>query len=151
MFTCQKTYADVPFAHRQHMHEGHCAFIHGHNWSFTFVFGCRELDECGFVLDFGKLKGIKRWIDDNLDHACLFNEDDPMRERFMEMKDELGRPVFKSYVLDRCSSEGLAKHLYDVATPIVRDQTEGRAFIVSVNVTEDAKNSATYHAPALDA
>src|SRR4051812_26092027 len=64
MLTCRKTYTDIPWAHRQHRHDGHCAYLHGHNWSITITFGCREPDENGFVLDFGKLKFLKHWIDE---------------------------------------------------------------------------------------
>ena len=40
------------------------------------TFACHETDENGFVIDFGKLKYIKNWIDEHLDHACLFNQED---------------------------------------------------------------------------
>ena len=77
MLTCSKTYRDIPFAHRQHRHDGHCALIHGHNWAIKLTFACRETDANGFVVDFGDLKYLKTWIAQNLDHACLFNESDP--------------------------------------------------------------------------
>lgn len=83
MFTCSKTYTDIPFAHRQHRHGGHCALVHGHNWSLRFSFACEQLDGNGFVVDFGDLKYIRAWIDETLDHACLFNEDDPFREKLV--------------------------------------------------------------------
>src|SRR5690554_5711471 len=76
MITCTKVYSDIPFAHQQHTHDGHCSFIHGHNWSIEVTFEASELDENGFVVDFGKLKFLKQWIEDNLDHACLLNESD---------------------------------------------------------------------------
>ncbi len=79
MFTCSKTYHDIPFAHRQHRHAGHCAFVHGHNWSFRFTFGAEEPDENGFVVDFGRVKFIRDWLAQHFDHACVFNRDDPMR------------------------------------------------------------------------
>ena len=144
MFTCQKTYADIPFAHRQHRHDGHCAQIHGHNWSFTFTFGCLELDECGFVVDFGKLKPIRNWIDENLDHACLFNRDDPHLEAILEINQRTGCAIYQPYIVDFCSSEGLAQHLFEVVDPMVREMTDDRAFLLSVEVVEDSKNSATY-------
>ena len=50
MFTCTKIYRDVPFAHRQHRHSGNCSFIHGHNWGIGLEFGCKQLDERGFVI-----------------------------------------------------------------------------------------------------
>jgi len=144
MFTCEKTYSDIPFAHRQHRHDGHCAFIHG--WSFTFTFGCRELDECGFVVDFGKLKELKAWIDATFDHACLFNQDDPMLDELVGKKSPDGRSLFKTYVLEQCSSEGIAKELHAKADTMIRDMSDGRAFVVSTRVTEDSRNSATYTA-----
>jgi 6-pyruvoyltetrahydropterin/6-carboxytetrahydropterin synthase len=59
MITCSKTYRDIPFAHRQHRHEGHCSFLHGHNWSVEIEFACSQLDERGFVVDFGGLGYLK--------------------------------------------------------------------------------------------
>ena len=147
MFTCEKTYSDIPFAHRQHRHDGHCAFIHGHNWSFTFTFGCRELDECGFVVDFGKLKDLRAWIDDTFDHACLFNEDDPMLDELVDQRAPDGRLLFKAYVIDQCSSEGIAKHIHEKANVLIREMSGGRAFVLSTRVTEDSRNSATYAPP----
>ncbi len=144
MFTCQKTYSEIPFAHRQHRHDGHCAQIHGHNWSFTFTFGCERLDECGFVVDFGKLKPLRSWIEENLDHACVFNQDDPLLDDFLQLKDANGKSVFKPFVVEQCSSEGIARHLYGVAKPMIQDMTKGRAFLISVMVKEDVRNSAIY-------
>ena len=146
MFTCQKTYSDIPFAHRQHRHDGHCAQIHGHNWSFTFTFGCEALDECGFVVDFGKLKPLRDWIEDKLDHACVFNRDDPLLEEILRINETSGCRIYKEYIVDQCSSEGLAKHLFNVVDPMIREMTDGRAFLTSVAVTEDTRNSATYTA-----
>ena len=77
MLTCSKTYRDIPFAHRQHQHDGHCALIHGHNWAITLTFACRETDANGFVVDFSDLKYLKTWIAQNLDHACLLMRTTP--------------------------------------------------------------------------
>ena len=140
MLICKKTYSDIPFAHRQHMHEGHCSFIHGHNWSITLTFACREVDANGFVIDFGKLKYIKHWIDENLDHACLFNNDDSEAQKLLASSGQL----FKAYLLPNCSCEGIAQHLHEVFDPMVRSETNDRVWITSVEITEDAKNSAVY-------
>lgn len=141
MITCTKTYADIPFAHRQHRHDGHCRLIHGHNWSLTLTFGCREPDENGFVVDFGKLKYLKDWITQNLDHACVFNRDDPLREQLLAVGDAT---AWKPYVVDSCSCEGLAQHLFEVFDPLVREHTNGRAYLLEVAVIEDSKNSGAY-------
>ncbi len=146
MLTCKKSYQDIPFAHRQHRHAGHCAFIHGHNWTITLTFACHEPDESGFVVDFGKLKYLKAWIDEHLDHACLFNDDDPEKDALLT---KFG-PLFKAYVLPSCSSEGLAQHLYGIFDPMVREKTNRRAWITQVEIEEDGKNSAAFW-PNLDA
>ena len=144
MITCKKTYTDIPFAHRQHRHEGRCAFIHGHNWSITLTFGCRKPDQNGFVVDFGRLKFLRAWIDEHLDHACVFNRDDPMREKLTATG---GDTLWKPYVVDSCSCEGLAEHLFGVFDPMVQRATDGRAFLLGVELTEDSKNSAAFTVP----
>ena len=105
MFTCSKTYRDIPFAHRQHRHDGHCSYLHGHNWGIEVEFACDRLDERGFVVDFGGLAFLKAWIDEHLDHACLFAKDDPVRERLLKDYPRLFRPL----VIDSVSTEGIAK------------------------------------------
>lgn len=143
MLSCTKFYRDIPFAHRQHHHDGHCALVHGHNWSFGFTFGCLETDENGFVVDFGKLKFVKRYLTDTFDHACVFNADDPAREALVAAAPE----AWKVVVVEGCSCEGIARHVFDAIAPMVREATDGRAFLVSVDVQEDRRNSARY-APA---
>lgn len=140
MLTCKKTYSDIPFAHRQHTHKGHCSLVHGHNWSITLYFECSEVDTNGFVVDFGNLKYIKAWIEENLDHACLLNDND---EEAQKMLKESGH-LFKAYQLPNCSCEGIAQHLYGIFDPMLRSKTDGRVWVTSVEVTEDAKNSAMY-------
>lgn len=141
MITCRKCYNDIPFAHRQHHHDGHCALIHGHNWGIHITFGCVRPDANGFVVDFGKLKFIRQWIDQHLDHACVFNVDDPMLPALTAVG---GDAVWKVYTVKSCSCEGIAEHLFSVFDQMVKSATEGRAFVVSIEVTEDSRNSATY-------
>jgi 6-pyruvoyltetrahydropterin/6-carboxytetrahydropterin synthase len=142
MLTCKKTYSDIPFAHRQHTHDGHCAFVHGHNWGIHLTFVCSETDTNGFVIDFGKLHYIKNWIKEHLDHACLLNEND------LEARKMLARygHLFKTYILPNCSCEGIARHLHGIFDNMVRTETNNRVWITTVEITEDSKNSAIYTA-----
>ncbi len=140
MFTCTKLYTDISFAHRQHRHEGPCALIHGHNWSLEVQFGCERLDENGFVIDFGRLTFLEEWIERHLDHACVFNQDDPLRERLVQAAPGCWKP----YVIPNCSSEGIARHLFGIFDELVRRNSGGRAFIVSVAVFEDSRNRACF-------
>lgn len=50
---------------------GHpCGRLHGHNY-IVKVFLKGEPNEVGFVQDYGELKPIQKWIDENLDHRHL--------------------------------------------------------------------------------
>ncbi len=140
MTTCKKVYSEIPIAHRQHLHDGHCSFVHGHNWSIAVEFSCESTDENGFVVDFGKLGFLKDWISENLDHACLFAEEDGTARALMEAAPEAWKPYF----IDRPSCEGLAKRIYEVFGRLVSEKTGGRVGVVSVEVREDSKNSARY-------
>ncbi|GHC04017.1 6-pyruvoyl trahydropterin synthase family protein [Cerasicoccus arenae] len=143
MITCRKTYRDVPFAHRQPFHDGHCAYIHGHNWSITVTFAAHERDRNGFVVDYGKLGFLKDWIEEHLDHACVFHKDDPLREQLVSAAPE----AWKVYVVDDCSNEGIAMHLSEVFGQLVDEFTQGRVWVISVEVEEDSKNAACYTRP----
>ena len=144
MLTCSKTYFDIPFAHRQHLHDGRCFFLHGHNWDITLTFACDAPDENGFVVDFGKLKFIGGWIDEHLDHACVLSKDDPLREALVAAAPQ----AWRIYLVEQCSCEGLARHLYGVFDALVRECTSNRVRVLSVRVSEDKKNYAEYSADA---
>lgn len=143
MLTCKKSYRDIPFAHRQHLHDGECALIHGHNWTINLTFACEKTDANGFVVDFGKLGYIKDWINKHLDHSCLFNEADPEKDKLLADYAKL----FKTYLIPNCSCEGIAEHLYGIFNPMVQKATDGRTWITSVEIEEDSKNSAKYMKP----
>ena len=140
MLTCRKVYADIPFAHRQHRHDGHCARIHGHSWTLSLTFACKELDRHGFVVDFGGLRFLRDWMDANLDHACVLSADDPELP-WVRSKDGT---VFKLLVIDNASAEGIARHLHAALDPLVRAQTGGRAWISEVELHEDSRNSVRF-------
>ena len=123
MLTCTKTYFDIPFAHRQHLHDGHCSFVHGHNWDIRVTFGF-----------------LKKWIEENLDHACAFSKKDPLAERLVSAAPE----AWKVFFCDECSCEGLARELFGVFDGLVRQNTQSRAFVVSVEISEDKKNTAKF-------
>ena len=140
MLSCTKTYFDIPFAHRQHLHDGACAKIHGHNWDISVTFSCDKTDENGFVVDFGKLKFIKAWINENLDHSCVFSKDDPLADKLVS-----SAPVaWKVCIVDQCSCEGLARHLFKIFNRLVREHTNGRVRVTALEVSEDKKNTARF-------
>lgn len=140
MFTCSKSYSDIPFAHRQPHHSGQCSFIHGHNWSFRFTFGCQELDESGFVVDFSNLRFIRDWLMENLDHAFLHNLDDAVSQKMVDQF----REAFRPYPLESCSAEGIAQHVFHTIEPLLKEHHGERVFLVALEVFEDDKNAAEF-------
>ena len=52
--------------------EGHqCGRLHGHNYVIRVELRSDQLDDTGFVLDYGDLAPFGRWLDATLDHRHL--------------------------------------------------------------------------------
>ena len=141
MITCTKSYRDIPLSHRQPLHSGRCSRLHGHSWAVTLTFGAKELDDNGFVIDFGDLHFLRDWIDQNLDHATALKKSDPMRAEF-EKLEQMG--LLKILWVDSASCEGIAQSLYHTFQPMIEQKTKGRVRIQSLHLEEDSRNSATY-------
>jgi len=142
MLTCTKRYDDFPFGHRAPFHDGHCRFIHGHNWSFEITFTAKEPDQNGFIMDFGKLKELRAIFERTFDHTLLLNHDDPMRTDITEFLVLIG--IANVIEVSDCSCEGIAKLVWQLSNAAVVKLTSARVRVRQVVVYEDSKNSATY-------
>lgn len=145
IYTCTKIIRDIPFAHRQHNHNGHCALIHGHNWEFHFSFTAEQLDINGFVLDFGgeEMQALKKFVNDHFDHALVLNAGDPQLPFLRAMLVHATvAPLAKLTVVPSASCEGLAEWLFDNVGLQIRANTLNRVRLCGVAVREDNKNSA---------
>lgn len=140
MITIKKQYTDLPFSHRQPRHTGKCAWIHGHNWGFDFTFAATELDENGFVIDFGRLKFLKTYLQKKFDHTFVVPVDDPEMQLWESLRD---KNLIDLVVLPDVSAEGLAQFLLDDVNKLIMKESNNRVFVVEVTVWEDEKNSAT--------
>ena len=141
-YTVTKTYSNLPCAHRRWKHDGHCAFIHGYSRTATLVFKCSELDENDFVVDFGALKEVKKWMNDKFDHTLLLDQDDPLLPVFrdMEKKGACRLTVFKSVGM-----EGSAREVWKFVSGWLEEKYCGRVWLHSVEMRENDKNCATYY------
>ena len=140
-FSSTKTYHDLPCAHRQGHHDGHCRFIHGYNREIALYFTCNALDENHFVVDFSKLKKLKAWLEHMFDHTMLINENDPDHELFEEMH---RRGVVDLRVMPNVGMEASSKFVFEYADKLVRDMTDNRCWVYKVETRENAKNSGIY-------
>jgi len=140
-FRSTKTFRNFPCAHRRWRHEGHCAWVHGYSRAFTVVFRCQERTENGFVMDFGQLSEVKAWLEARFDHTLLLDADDPLLPKFRALEAE---GACSLVVYDDVGMEGTARFVFDWVDAWVRDKTQGRAHVESVECRENDKNSAIY-------
>lgn len=142
VFTSTKSYYNFPCAHRQHKHDGNCALIHGYSRSFHFLFGCNQRDKNGFVVDYGKLKTVKWWLEDKFDHTLLLNEDDPFIETF---RDLASQGVCKLIEMPAgVGMEATAEWVFFEVQKILDEETKGRCWLVQVECCENDKNSSIF-------
>lgn len=142
-FTSTKSFYGFPCTHRQWRAESHCRFVHGYSRSFHFEFECNELTQEMWVMDFGGLKDVKEWLDYMFDHTFLVSQDDPYKETFTKLDKE---GVIQMRVLPNAGMEGTAQFVYNHVNDMVSKKTNGRVKVIKVEVRENEKNSAIYHA-----
>lgn len=136
-----KTFIGFPCTHRQWKADSHCKYVHGYSREFHFEFSCSELTNEGWVVDFGGLKDVKAWLDDMFDHTFLASEDDPFMDTFKEL-DKNG--VIQLRVLPNVGMEGTAQYVLHEVDKMIKKKTKGRAWVSSIEVRENEKNSAIY-------
>lgn len=120
------------YGHRLLNYEGKCRHLHGHNGKAVIVLESETLDDRGMVVDFSDIKkSLRTWIDDELDHRMILNENDPVRA-YLE---EVGEPLH--IVKDNPTAENIAKLIYKQA--VSEDFP-----VVEVRLWETPKAFATY-------
>ena len=124
-----------------HADHSHCKFLHGYSLAFKFTFGCDELDERNWVVDFGGLKPLKKWLEDTFDHKVVLTRDDEFLYKFAELEN-MG--LAELTVMDGVGVEKFAEHAFKKAQEIVNEMTDGRCWVVSCECAEHGANSAIY-------
>ena len=121
----------------------HCHLLHGYSLAFTFKFGCDKLDNKNWAVDFGGLKPVKKWLEDNFDHKVVLDERDPYLDTFKILENQA---LADLTIVDGVGVEMFAKHAYNFADKLVKDMTDQRCWVVSVECMEHGANSAIYNA-----
>ena len=143
-FKSTKRFGPITTGHRQWKDKGHCSFVHGYGRYIRLTFEASELDERGWVMDFGNLKDVKKWIESEWDHRVLIAADDPLLSDLQELESKGG--IYLN-VLDDGYYPGIeesCRYLYDKLNPIVKDKTNNRVEITRVEVWEHENNHAEY-------
>ena len=118
MFTISKEFAFEAAHHLPEMPDGHqCKRPHGHSYVIVVELQSNQLDQYGFVEDYGALKDIKTYVDAVLDHRDLteiFGKD-----------------------WNSTTAERMAKTLFET-------WRKQHPYLTAVTVRETAKTAATY-------
>lgn len=145
-FASTKTYTHaqgLSACFRQWRAKSHCRFLHGYALEVQLTFQ-GDLDERNWVIDFGSLKIVKSWLEDMFDHKLIAAEDDPEKEKFMQLaKDGLAQIV----ILPHVGCEAFAETIYKfVDNWLQKSGYASRVSLFSVEVREHAGNSAICYA-----
>ena len=119
----------------------HCSLLHGYSLAFTFTFGCDDLDNKNWAVDFGGLKPLKQWLEDSFDHKVVVDVNDPKLDFLKSMEAE---GIAELTILDGVGAEKFAKHAFNFADKLVRDMTNNRCYCVRAECAEHGANSAIY-------
>ena len=119
----------------------HCHLLHGYSLAFKFTFGCHELDDKNWVVDFGGLKMLKKWLENHFDHKTAVDKKDPHLDKLKELEKH---GLAEIVVFDGVGVEKFAEHAFKYADELVREMTLHRCFVESVECMEHGANSAIY-------
>lgn len=141
-FRSSKAFKGYSCAHRRWAHKGHCALVHGYCRSFTVWFECEEREAyTGFVMDFGGLREVKAWLEEVFDHKLLLDSTDPLLESFRSLE---RKGACSLTILDDVGMEGTAKYVYEHIDAWVKQKTNQRVWVYSVECRENENNSAIF-------
>ncbi len=127
---------------RQHRTDSHCRFLHGYALSFKLTFEASTLNAKNWVVGFGDLKPVKKFLEDTFDHKTVVAADDPCRAHFGVLHEA---KIIDMITLPRVGCEAFAELVYHKAASILLEtQPKNDVKLVSVECREHEGNSAIY-------
>ena len=124
---------------RQWRADSHCNMMHGYALAFSFKFEAATLDHNNWVVDFGGLKWLKAWLENQFDHTTLVAQDDPEMETFRMLHD---KKLIDMRVIPGVGCEKTAEYVFDHVASQIDSLYAGRVKLSSVEVREHPGNSA---------
>ena len=82
---------------------------------------------------------MKLWLEDHFDHTLLLDESDPLLPDFKKLE---AKGACKLIVFKDVGMEGTAEYVMSWVGQWVKNKTNGRVWLHSVEVRENDKNSA---------
>ena len=125
-------------AFRQWRANSHCNLIHGYALGFEITFESVELNEQNWVIDFGDLGILKKYLKETFDHTTVIARDDPEYETFLMLQN---LNLINLKVMDNVGCEAFAENVFDFC---YEKFSSMRVDIKSVKVFEHGSNSAVF-------
>ena len=125
-------------AFRQWRADSHCNLIHGYALGFEITFEAEELDDRNWVIDFGDLGVLKKWLKEMFDHTTEVAFDDPNLELFEDLN---SKNLIDLRLLENVGCEAFAEAVYLFCKMEFEDD---RVKVKSVRVFEHGANSAVF-------
>jgi 6-pyruvoyltetrahydropterin/6-carboxytetrahydropterin synthase len=119
----------------------HCHLLHGYSLKFKFKFASTKLDDKNWVVDFGGLKELKEWLQDNFDHKVIVDSNDPEIDTLYKLEQ---KGLAEIRVFDGVGAEMFAYHAWKFADNLVRDMSMNRCWCIEAECAEHGANSAMY-------
>jgi 6-pyruvoyltetrahydropterin/6-carboxytetrahydropterin synthase len=114
-------------------YSGKCTNNHGHSWVIKLSVESAILDNKGMVIDFQEMKNLKNWIDEELDHATILWENDPMCNYILDS----GQRLFRTK--GNPTSERIGEIIFNKASEMFNN---GQIKVVCVEVAETCTSAA---------
>jgi len=161
MRTVTKTYGHergYSCCFRQPRAKSHCRFLHGYALSFALTFACAddEVDENGWVIDFGGLKPVKAWLDENFDHKTILCGSDPAVSVLQLLNSDqfsygpnyptLSKLIDLIVLPGGVGCENFAEYVFETVDNMLKQEMLGetKAQLIKVEVREHGSNGASY-------
>lgn len=134
--------ADPQLATAGLVREGNfCYKVHGYQLKAKFTFGCKELDERNWCVDYGSLKKLKSVLNEQFDHCLVIDRADPCLDLFKQLHE---RRACNLKIMDGVGIEKVAEFCFKVASEMIKESYEDRCWVESVEAFEHEANSSIY-------
>lgn len=127
---------------RQWRAKSHCRFFHGYALAVNLEFEADDLDANNWVVDFGSLKPVKAWLEENFDHKTLVAHDDPELETYQMLAD---KGLIQMNVVEQIGCEAFAQMVGEyVEFFLLESGYAPRVRLIECRVREHPGNSGVY-------
>jgi 6-pyruvoyl-tetrahydropterin synthase len=119
-----------------------CSYVHGYQLKAKFWFGCNELDDKNWAVDFGALKELKSALQHQFDHTLCIDAKDPLLPLFEQLHQAGGCDL--RVMQDGVGIERTAEFCYKLASEHIKNHYGDRCWVERVEVFEHEENSVVY-------